>query len=345
MAASRAVDWPARAEMLAGAIPRARLHPRAVAAAGGTSGAWAVAFSGGADSLALLLLVWAHWPERRKHLAALHFDHRLRGRASTADARFCAKVCADLGVRFETAEWKNAPRTASEAQAREARLAFFSRVMKRRRSSCLWLGHQQEDIVETQLMRLGRGSGAGGLAAPRPVQAMPEGMMFLRPLLTVKKAELIAALAGARAPWREDASNSGDCYLRNRIRRTVVPAWAEAHRDRDAFAGAALARERLEEDDDALEAWRQEVAPVSVDGRLNIEGLAGRPRALLRRALQAWLSAQPHDGDLSRAGFDRLLAAAEAGRATRFSLGRRGFAVIRRGWLGFESSIRRASGL
>src|SRR5215204_437603 len=58
---------------------------------------WSVAFSGGADSLALLLLLWAHWPERRRTLRVLHFDHRLRGAESTEDARFCARVCGELG--------------------------------------------------------------------------------------------------------------------------------------------------------------------------------------------------------------------------------------------------------
>ncbi len=344
MASKRAIDWPAGAEALAKAIPKARLDVRAAGAAEFADGTWAVAFSGGSDSLALLLLVWAHWPERRKRVVALHFNHRLRGRTATADAAFCAKVCAALGVRFETGEWQNPPRGASEAQAREARLAFFRRAMKRRRSTCLLLGHQQDDIIETQLMRLGRGSGTGGLAAPRPVQSMPGGQVFVRPLLTLKKGELMAALLRAGAPWREDATNDGDSYLRNRMRKSVVPAWVAAHRDRDAFAGAALARERLEEDDEAMEVWRREIAPVTADGRLNVHGLAGRPRGLVRRALQAWLVAQPLAGDLSRAGFDELLTAVKAGRPTRFSLGRAGFAVIRRGWLGFEGSIPRPSG-
>src|SRR4051812_6279189 len=89
------IDWPAAAEALARAIPKRRLHPRVVAAAEEMSPrtVWGVGFSGGADSLSLLLLVWAHWPSRRRALRGLHFDHRLRGAASRGDAVFCRQIC------------------------------------------------------------------------------------------------------------------------------------------------------------------------------------------------------------------------------------------------------------
>lgn len=336
MRPARKPNWPAIAGRLAAALPRERLHARAVAAGEARRGPWAVAFSGGADSLALLLLLWAHWPRRRAQLVALHFDHRLRGRESTADARFCRDVCAALGVRLRVGEWREAHRGASEAGARAARHAFFARELTALRSRTLWLAHQQDDIAETMLMRLARGSGAGGLAAPRPVQPMPGGRVHLRPLLTLKKSELLAALRAAGATWREDSTNARPDFLRNRIRGVVMPPWLEASAGRDALAGAALSRERLEEDDAALDAWSAEIAPLARDRSLALEPLAGRPRALWRRALHRWLLVQPHGSDLSRQGFEQLLAAVERGVSTRFSLGANGFAVIRRGVLRFE---------
>jgi tRNA(Ile)-lysidine synthase len=335
-------DWPRAAATLAATIPRERLHPAVVSWANDSAAAsragWAVAFSGGADSLALLLLLWAHWPERREKLVALHFDHRLRGRASTADAKFCASVCAALGVRYVGGAWTDARKGASEAEARAARFSFFQREISRRRIRALWLGHQQDDIAETLLMRLARGSGTGGLSAPRPVQELAaENRVHLRPLLTLKKHELIAALTAAGAGWREDASNETEDYFRNRIRHEGLPAWRVSATDRDALAGAALSRELLEEDDVALEAWLAGLAPLSADGqRLDVKVLHGKPRALVRRALHRWLLAQADTGDLSRQGFAALLAAVEKGSFTRFSLGRSGFAVIRKGGLVFE---------
>jgi tRNA(Ile)-lysidine synthase len=280
-----------------------------------------------------LLLLWARWPGRRARLTALHFDHRLRGAASRADARFCRRVCAALGIRFIAGAWNKARKSASEAEAREARLAFFAAAMRRRRLGALWLGHQQDDVAEMIFMRLARGSGTAGLAAPRPAQLGPFGRMHLRPLLEMKKSEIAAALRAAGCPWREDASNAGEDHFRNRVRRSVVPAWIEAA-GRDALAGAACSRGLLEEDDTALESWVDSLDALTPGGRLKLKSVAGLPRAVVRRALHRWLRAQAEPGDLSRRGFTTLLAAAERGRPVRLSLGR-GFAVIRGGYLAF----------
>jgi tRNA(Ile)-lysidine synthase len=293
-----------------------------------------VAFSGGADSLALLLLLWAHWPERRARLVALHFNHRLRGAAADADERFCRRVCRGLGVRVRVGRWKNRRSGASEEEAREARFAFFDRTMRRIGARALWLGHQQDDIAETMLMRLARGSGTAGLAAPRPVQRVGS-QLRVRPLLTVKKEEVVARLRESGIPWREDRTNAGRVYFRNRIRHQVLPAWQKAA-ERDVLAGVALARERLEEDDSALDAWVAELRPWGRGGVLNVAIFQNRPRALVRRALHRWLLAQPLAGDLSRQGFENLLDAVVAGRSTRRSLGLNGFASIKNGRLRFE---------
>lgn len=328
-------SWNVRAARVGELLPPAGLHPAVLAWAARRrkTEVWAVAFSGGADSLALLLLLRAHFPERK--LVALHFNHRLRGRASDADEKFCAKVCAALGIRLVAGRWAGARMGASETEARAARHAFFDSALKKVRTTVLWLAHHQDDIAESMLMRLARGSGTGGLAAPRPVQAFPDGRVHLRPLLPLKKAGLVAALKKAGAPWREDASNASDDHFRNRVRRRVLPAWIKAA-GRDALAGAALSRELLEEDDAALEAWLDELKPLDRRGRLDLGKLQGKPRAVFRRALHRWLLAVRPETDLSRAGFNQLLAALARGPDTRFSLGAKGFAVAQRGQLAFR---------
>lgn len=348
MATRKQLDWPAIAAAFARRISHRDLHPTAMHHAladwqreqrrrpRAKSPRWALAFSGGADSLALLLIFWAEAEGRwGRDFVALHFNHRLRGRAADADEKFCREVCAALGVKFVSARWREARRDSSEAAARAARHAFFAREMNRRRLRLLWLGHQQDDIAETMLMRLARGSGAAGLAAPRPVQEQADGRVHLRPLLTVKKAEIVGALRACGALWCEDATNAGEAYLRNRVRRSVLPVWTKAS-GRDALAGAALSRERLDEDDAALETWLDELAPLR--GRvLDLARLEGKPRALWRRALHRWLLAVRVETDLSRQGFEQLLAAIERGRDTRFSLGASAFAVV----CGGKLSLRR----
>jgi tRNA(Ile)-lysidine synthase len=306
-------------------IPRSRLDPAVLAWSERASrrSRWGVGFSGGPDSLALLLLVWSHWPARRKQIVALHFDHRLRGMESRADARFCRRVCRTLGVPFVAASWAQGRPGASEAEARAARHAFFAR-----HSRIMWLGHQQDDIAETLLMRLARGSGTAGLAAPRPVQLLGTRRVNLRPLLGLKKAELVRALREAGVEWREDSSNAGPAYLRNRMRHQVVARWVKAA-ERDAVAGAARSRELLEEDDAALEAWVRELDPLDRAGRLVRRRLAGRPMALWRRALHLWLVRNLPEADLSRQAFDTLLRGVVAGGRLRQSLGTSHFAECR----------------
>jgi tRNA(Ile)-lysidine synthase len=346
----RPVDWPIAAARAAQLLGRERLHPSVVKWAQERPRAeeWAVALSGGADSVALLLLLWAHWPERRARLHAFHFDHRIRGAESAADARFCAEACAGLAVPLLTGRWRVSRAKRAEAQARAARFEFIERGMASRRMRVLLLGHQQDDIAETMMMRLARGSGSAGLAAPRAIHEFAsqrtggKPRFHLRPLLGLKKAEISSALKAAGAPWREDSSNRKGAHFRNRLRLQVMPRWIRAS-GRDALSGAALSRELLEEDDRALEAWVDVLGPLEEDGSLSLAPLLGKPRAVVRRALHRWLLLQTRAGELSRQGFDTLLKAAERGTAFRHSLGTHGFAVIRSGRLRFEALRQRST--
>lgn len=328
MSRSAKAKWSRCAERLGAIIPKNRLHPAvrtwAERAAGGGAPVgdepWMVALSGGADSLALLLLLWIHWPERRRRLRVLHFNHRLRGRAAAADERFCRAVCAALGVRLRVGRWASPPEKASEAQARAARMEFFARELERVGGRALWFGHQCDDIAETLLMRLARGSGVGGLAAPRPVQAIGPDRVHLRPLLGLKKCEIEAALDEAGGVWRRDGSNATGAFLRNRIRASVLPAWRDAAGERDVLAGAARSRELLEEDDGALGAWAAELTSIRKDGSLGRARLVGKPRGVVRRVLHLWLAHSGRGAGLSRQAFDALLDDVVDGRCTRHSI-------------------------
>lgn len=262
----------------------------------------------------------------------LHFDHRLRGAASSADARFVARLARGLGERCVVGRWVRGRSPAgtpagpaSEAAAREARFAFFTRAMRDGGARVLVLGHHADDVVETMLMRLARGSGTGGLAAPRPVHRRHDGSVRVRPLLTLEAAEVRAALRAARAPWREDTSNATDTHLRNRMRRRVVPALRAAV-GRPLTAGWLAARQALEDDDVALELWLRECAGSGAS--LAWAALSGKPRALVRRAVQAWLQAQGLSMHVGRPSADALIEAVAAGRRARLSAGPDRFVVF-----------------
>jgi tRNA(Ile)-lysidine synthase len=116
------------------------------------------------------------------------------------------------------------------------------------------------------------------------------------------------------------------------VRRDVLPAWQEAAQ-RDALAGAALARELLEEDDVALEAWLARLRPLAANGALDSSKLSGQPRALVRRALHRWILAQRTEIRISRQAFETLLQDVAEGRSVRRSMGMKHFAQIEKGRL------------
>jgi len=324
-----------QAEQLAQLISRERLHPAALAAADASASKgerWLIALSGGADSVALLLLIWAHWPSHRARLRAAHFNHRLRGEESDGDETFCQTLCQALGIPFHTQAWKDAPAAAGEEAARTARYSFFECIAASEGASILFTGHQKDDIAETQLMRLARGASSAGLAAPRPRRSWNDGRTILRPLLSLARDELQGALKTVGVAWREDSSNAQARYLRNRVRRDVVPNWLQAAGP-GALEGAALTREWLEEDDAALEhALNQLGIPEETD-QLDLRPLAGQPRALWRRALRRWSPL----GEVNRRAFDELLTLCQSGQG-QLSVGT-GFARVEAGVLQWVATL------
>lgn len=318
------VDWHKKAERLGGLIPAERLH-HAVREWIKTADAgmpWCVACSGGADSVCLLLLLYAHFPEKRGELRVLHFNHRLRGEESDGDEVFVKGVAEGLELQVIMGQWDRSEiDPVSEALARSARYAFFSEAMKELKSRVLFLGHHRNDIAETMLMRLARGSGTEGLAAPRPVKVFENGTLLLRPLLDLDKDEILEALREAGVPWREDASNEGDDFLRNRLRNKVLPVFQEVA-EHDVFQGAAQSRKLLEEDHEALETWLEELFPdMAKEETCDFAVLAGKPRALWRRAVQRFLSANGLGDSLSREASEELLDRILAGETCRVSAG------------------------
>ncbi|WP_332672883.1 tRNA lysidine(34) synthetase TilS [Aromatoleum sp.] len=192
-----------------------------------------VAFSGGVDSTVLLHLLAGLRGRFGFELAAAHVHH---GLSTNADAWLacCARQCAALGVPFHpfhVAVPRDHP-AGLEAAARELRHAALSRV------ACEWLvfGHHLDDQAETMLFRLLRGTGLRGAGAMRAIDGGTPG--WLRPLLGVRRSDIVRFAQAALLDWVEDESNADPGFARNFLRHRVLPLAAEA------FPGAvpALAR-------------------------------------------------------------------------------------------------------
>ncbi len=194
----------------------------------------AAAVSGGADSLALAVLLhdWARPLGGR--VTALTVDHGLRSEAA-AEARFVGRTLKPLGLAQHTLRWRGAkPEANVSAIARRARYDLLSGCCARRGLLHLALGHHLDDQAETFLLRLGRGSGVDGLAAMAPIVELP-ALRLLRPLLGLPKARLEATLRARGLSWIEDPTNRDSGQDRARLRR-LLPALA-----RECLTAARLA--------------------------------------------------------------------------------------------------------
>ena len=189
--------------------------------------ALALAVSGGADSMALLDLVWRWRRLRAKppRLNALIVDHALRPEAAeearitaayirsrTASARHTALNPIILRDRSATYQ------TALQARARDARYRLMTEWCRRTETPLLMLAHHLEDQAETFLLRLAHGSGLDGLAAMAS-STMRENILLARPLLPLSRARLRAHLCARGMAWLEDPSNQNTAFERVRIRR------------------------------------------------------------------------------------------------------------------------------
>ena len=224
----RPLNWHAFSEQMGRDFTRERVHTEVLdwIESDGKNRPWSIACSGGADSVCTVLLLYALFPSRRGRMHVLHFNHRLRSEASDNDASFVKDLAGSLEIAFHTSMMAlNDKKKVNEAVARAARLKFFKEEIKKIGGSALFLGHVKEDIAETMLMRLARGSGTKGLAAPRPVHYHRDGIVHLRPLLNIAKTEIQKYMEENDIPWCVDASNLQDQFLRNRLRNSVLPAW------------------------------------------------------------------------------------------------------------------------
>ena len=187
------------------------------------------AVSGGADSLALLLVLRELKQQFGFDVIASHFDHKLRD-TSAADMERVRDICADLGVECLTGEGDvrdvaARQRTGIEETARKMRYQFLSFVAGEKHADCVATGHTADDQAETVLMRVVRGSGVRGIRGMLPVSGVPgaEAQRLIRPLLAVRRTETAAICAETGIEPVADPSNDDVSFARNRLRHETLP--------------------------------------------------------------------------------------------------------------------------
>ena len=288
-----------------------------------------VALSGGADSVALLLILRELERDGAVVVAgAAHLNHLLRGADADADEAFCAALAARFDVPFlagrvDVAALARAGKRSLEDAARTARYAFLERAADTLDADAIAVAHTKDDQAETFLLRLLRGAGARGLAAIHP-----RAGRVIRPLIDLERAALREYLAAGGQAFREDATNADVSIPRNRVRHELIPLLESRFSPAvvDVLAReAALARD----DEDFLQGEAIKLAdrivltgrtPGPADIHLDIAGLLRAPRALASRVVLGALQRQAGSRPIHFDHVERVFALAAAGGGGAISL-------------------------
>ena len=182
-----------------------------------------VAFSGGADSMALLLVL----QELGYDIACVHCNFHLRGQESDDDEKFCKKRCEDLGVElhvahFATTQYADLHGISIEMAARHLRYDYFERLRVDTGAKEVAVAHHRDDSVETVLLNLIRGTGIHGLTG-----ISPRNKHIVRPLLCVSRADIENFLLLRNMDFVTDSSNLQNNVVRNKIRLDILPLMRE----------------------------------------------------------------------------------------------------------------------
>ncbi len=297
-------------------IPLSKLNPKALyafEALAREGKCLAFACSGGADSVLLLSLFVAYYPHFKKQFCVFHFNHALRQESSEEDQRHVEHLANQLDLPFYTARGHSD--AMSEAKLREERHAFFRSQMALLGGGAILFGQQLNDIVESLLMRLSRGSNLSGLLAPKPVQKQAKALIYLRPLLGLTRADIESTLQKMGISYRSDASNLGNVYYRNRIRNQLLPFW-ETLAPQDILPAMYRSYSLLYEEEEALDYYFDSIheaahAPLAAESKsCDWHFLQKAPQSLHRRAFHRFLlklSQQGIEGRLSAQTIDKIV--------------------------------------
>ncbi len=257
----------------------ASVHELEMLRAGDRAG---VAVSGGADSVALLLLLEELSGRLGIVLSVVHFNHKLRGRASEADERLVRKLAAEHGFVLQAggadvATEARLSRRNIEDAARRLRYAFFEQLVKEGKVDQIAVAHTADDQAETVLAHMLRGTGLAGLGGIHPIAGH-----VVRPLLGVRREALRQYLNARKQSWREDETNRDLGRLRARIRRKLLPLLEKEFQNRAVEHLCRLA-DQAREDERLLGAIARERADAIT--KRNADGVRIRISDLLAPAM------------------------------------------------------------
>lgn len=219
-----------------------------------------VALSGGADSVALLLLL----KNAGFNVHAAHCNFRLRGAESDRDEVFCVELCHRLGVElhrvhFDTREYAELHKVSIEMSARELRYKWFEQLREDIGAAGICVAHHRDDSVETVILNMVRGTGVHGLVGIRPRNGY-----ILRPLLCVSRDEIEGFLTSCGQKYITDSTNLEDEATRNKVRHHIIPELQQLNGK--ALENIRRMTERMAAVEELLDAYKAQTIVRKEDG-------------------------------------------------------------------------------
>lgn len=262
------------------------------------SGKYILAVSGGVDSMALLNMLSKL---AGVDLVVAHFDHGIRP-DSAEDEKLVSDAAARLGLPFESGRARLGP-GASEDAARRARYGFLEAARQKHGARTIVTAHHQDDLIETALINLLRGTGRRGLVA------ISSNQNILRPLINCSKKQILRYAAETGLQWREDPTNQSSDYLRNYIRHNLMPKMTPAQRRRLlAHIG------KIQNASPKIDSWLEELsAAVRPGADIDRAAFIALPSPLGGELLMYWLR-RAGMSDFDRRTIDRLNVAIRTSR-------------------------------
>lgn len=184
---------------------------------------YVVAVSGGVDSVVLLDLLYGQIDKPKENLVVAHFDHGIREN-SAEDRKFVEDLARGYGLEFYFEEGRLGA-DASEALAREKRYEFLNGVKKKTSATAIVTAHHSDDVLETVIINILRGTGRKGLSS---LSSRDE---IIRPLLEFTKKDIIDYAQKNNLAWRDDETNLDEKYLRNYVRHNLITKLSEAQKN------------------------------------------------------------------------------------------------------------------
>lgn len=239
-----------------------------------------VALSGGADSIALALMM----KEAGLNIHALHCNFHLRGEESERDEKFVSHFCHKNDIplyvcHFDTRTLAKEHGVSIEMEARELRYNWFAEQALKQNAEAICVAHHKDDQAETLLLNLIRGTGLRGLSAMHPDRTI-KGLRILRPLLGITKQEILDYLSSRQQDYVTDSTNLERDALRNRIRLDVLPLLRELNPNITDCLARTAHNVRMELDSDSEEAsYHRWLSPLGFSRQQILDIYAHRPQA------------------------------------------------------------------